>query len=446
MNVIVCGAGDVGRHLAEVLTAQGHGVTLIDVGSEPLRKFEELVDVRSIKGSSAHAAVLREAGVEKCDLLVAATDQDEINLLSGVIAKRMGARRVIARIHHRAYIDRSTLDYAKSLDLDHLICPEHLTAQVIARTLSNPGAKAIERFAGDKIEMQQYLVREDSPTVGVPLSRLELPPGVRLAMIKRGQEAFVPHANSALQVGDEATVIGETRHFDTVRKILHHRERGISNVVIMGGTSTAVWLSRALNSAHVAVRLFETDPDRARELSEKLEHVTVLQADPTDPAVYQEEHIENCDAFVAVSGSDEHNILGALQAREMGVKLTVVVIAQPTYLPLLEHVGIDHPFSPRIVAAKEVLRLIDESPVKRLATICEGVADVYEIEAVMNGSAVGKPLKDIKLPRGAFVAAVQRQEEVRVLGADDAVQRADGLIVIGPTKIERSLRDLFVGK
>ena len=121
MNVIVCGAGDMGRHLAEVLTAQGHGVTLIDVGSEPLRKFEELVDVRSIKGSSAHAAVLREAGVDKCDLLVAATDQDEINLLSGVIAKRMGAGRVITRIHHKAYIDRATLDYAKSLDLDHLI-------------------------------------------------------------------------------------------------------------------------------------------------------------------------------------------------------------------------------------------------------------------------------------------------------------------------------------
>ena len=446
MNVIVCGAGDVGRQLAEVLTGQGHGVTMIDSSAEPLRKFDELIDIRSITGSSAHAAVLRDAGVEKCDLLVAATNRDEVNLLTGAIAKRMGATRVIARIHHRAYIDRSALDYAKYLDLDHLICPEHLTAQVIARTLSNPSAQAIERFAGDKIEMQQYAVPECSPTIGVPLSRLELPPGVRLATIKRREQAFVPHANSALQVGDVATVIGETRHFDTVRKVLHQQKRLTSNVVIMGGTSMAVWLSRALTGNQFAVRLFETDRLRAQELSEKLEHVTVLQADPTDPAVFEEEHLQDCNAFVAVSGNDEHNILGALQARELGAKLTVVVITQPTYLRLLEHVGIDHPYSPRIVAAKEVLRLIDESPVKRLATISEGVADVYEVTRANNGSAVGKPLKDIKLPKGAFVAAVQRLDDVRVPVAADAIQRDDGLIVIGPAKIEGRLRDLFVGK
>ncbi len=446
MKVIICGAGDVGRHLAEVLSGQGHGVTMVDLKAEPLRKFEELIDVRSIKGSSVHAAVLREAGVEKCDLLAAATDQDEINLLTGAIAKRMGATRVIVRIHHKAYIDRSVLDYAKYFDLDHLICPEHLTALVIARTLSNPSAMAIERFAGEKIEMQQYAVPQNSPTVGVPLSRLQLPAGVRLATIKRGDQAFVPDADSALQVGDVATVIGETRHFDKVRKVLHHRKRTTSNVVIMGGTPMAVWLARALRGTQFSVRLFETGRERAEELSEKLQHVTVLQADPTDPAVFQEEHLETCNAFVAVSNNDEHNILAALQAKELGAELTVVVITQPTYLRLLEHLGIDHPYSPRIVAAKEVLRLIDVSPVRRLATISEGVADVYELTQVNTGTAVGKPLKDIKLPKGTFVAAVQRGDEVRVPGAEDAIQRGDCLIVIGPAKIEKRLRDLFVGK
>ena len=208
----------------------------------------------------------------------------------------------------------------------------------------------------------------------------------------------------------------------------------------------AVWLARALHGQAFSVRLFETDRERAQELSEKLEHVTVLQADPTDPVVFQEEHLENCNAFVAVSNNDEHNILGALQARELGAQLTVAVITQPKYLTLLGHVGIDHPFSPRVVAAKEVLRLIDDSPVKRLATIAEGVADVYELTHARNGSAVGKQLKDIKLPKGAFVAAVQRQDDVRVPGADDTIQSGDGLIVIGPRKIERPLRDLFIGK
>ena len=143
---------------------------------------------------------------------------------------------------------------------------------------------------------------------------------------------------------------------------------------------------------------------------------------------------------------DEHNILGSLQAKALGAQFTVVVVQQSTYLPLLTSLGIDRPYSPRIVAAKEVSRLIDDSPVRRLATLAAGVAEVYELEPASKGSGLNKPLKAIKLPQGAFVAAVQRGSEVRVPGAEDVIQSGDVLIVIGPTDIKKQLRDLFVGK
>jgi trk system potassium uptake protein TrkA len=421
-------------------------VTLVDASRDALQKFEETLDIRAVHGSSCHAAVLAEAGVDKADVVVAATDQDEINLLTATIAKRMGALRAVVRIHHRTYIDRASWDYGKYLDIDHLLCPEHLTAMLIARGLSNPGATAIERFAQDRIEMQQYTVGEKSAAIGVKLVDLELPSGVRLATIRRGNMAFMPDRATTLQAGDVATVIGETRHAERVNKLFHRTKRAALRVVLMGGTSTAVWLARALDGPNFSVRLFEIDRARAEELSEKLPHVTVLHADPTDPTVFQEEHIDQSNVFIGISGNDEQNILAALQAKAGGAQQTIVVVQQSTYLTLLTQLGIDFPFSPRIEAAKQVLQIVDDAPVRRLATLAETVADVYELGPVRQGAGVGQPLTKIRLPKGAFVAAVQRQEAVQVPLATDVIETGDQLIVIGPQGIEKKLRELFIGK
>lgn len=446
MRVVICGAGEVGRHIAEVLGNQGHGVTMIDTSSVALKQFEEQIDTRSLRGSACHAAVLRDAGIEKSDLMVAATDKDEINLLAASIAKRLGARRVVARIHHRAYIDTSTLDYGKALNIDYVICPEYLTAQVIARNLRSPGAMAIERFAQDNIELQRYAVAKDSPAVGIKLIDLGLPQGVRIATIESGTRAVMPEPASVLQPDDIVTIIGETKHSEKVRKLFLQPKATVVRVAIMGGTAMAVWLSRALHSRHFSIRLFETERNRAEELANKLEHVTVIQGDPTDPALFREEHLEECDAFVAVSADDEHNIIGAVQAKELGTAMVIVVIAQPTYVQLLERIGVDQPYSPRTVAAREVLKLIDESPVRSLATLADGIAEVYELDPARSGQAVGRPLREVRLPRQGFVAAVQRGTQVFVPGAQDVIQVGDILIVIGPQGVEKKLRDLFVGR
>ncbi|MEZ4751080.1 MAG: Trk system potassium transporter TrkA [Bdellovibrionota bacterium] len=445
-RIIICGAGEVGKHAAEVLAREGHAVSVIDVATARLALVEESVDVRSIRGSSCHPETLKEASVGSADLLIAATNHDEFNLLSAALGKRMGAGRVVARIHHRTYIDSTLMDYGKEFSIDHLICPEQLTSQAITGKLEDPGVMAIERFAQNKIEMHRYTVERDSKAIGTKLSELRLPTEVRLAVVNRDGHYFTPGGETTLLADDVVTLIGETKHFTLVRHLFSPRKTSNNSVAIMGATSMTEWLSEDLKRRDFAIRVFEKNRARAIDFSERFPHLTVLDSDPTDPTEFKEEHLDEATAFIAVSDDDEHNILGALQAKQLGARLTAAVIHMPTYLPLLENLGVDWPLSPRIVAARELLKLVDDASVRRLANLAPDVADVYEIGPVREGEAVDRLLKDISLPKGSFVAAIQRGGEVHVPGANNNIIRNDILVVIGPTGVEPELRRLFIDK
>ncbi len=445
MNVIIAGAGQVGRYAAEVLGGTGHNVTVIDLQPSVLQALEDTADIRTLTGNAAHADVIRNAGGEDCDLFVAATNLDELNLLSAAVAKGVGARKCLARVHHSAYFEQKGLDYAAHLGIEQLICPEYVTAMAIARMLRNPGAMAVEDFARGRVELQRFVVEASAPATGVRLAELKLPRGVRLAVIERGEHAFLPDADSRPTEGDIVHLIGETSVIEQARRLFYTGKTKRKHVVIMGGPAIAVWLCRALKGRHFSVRLFETDPARAEELAQKLDHVTVIQADPTDPAQFEEEHIGSADAFVALTRDDEHNILGAAQAKTWGTAHCIAVVERSTYMHLLQHVGIDHAFSPRQVAAREIQSLIETRPVRCLASLAEGAADVYEVRPSANGPATDKALKNVKMPAHSIIAAIQREDGVMVPGANDTIRVGDTLIAIGPHGTEKEFRRLFAG-
>ena len=313
------------------------------------------------------------------------------------------------------------------------------------KSARNPGAIAVEDFARGRIELQQFMVEAGAAAVGVPLSDMKLPGGIRLAVIERDTFAFIPAGDTKPAVGDVVYLIGETGVIEQGRKQFHPGKAKRKHVVVMGGASMGVWLCRALKGRNFSVRLFETDPGRAQELAHKLDHVTVIQADPADPDVFVEENIAAADAFVALTRDDEHNILGAAQAKSLGIARTIAVVERPTYMHLLRHVGIDQAFSPRQVAAKEIQSLIETRPVRCLASIAEGAADVYEVRPTANGRATNEALKDIKMPAHSMIAAIQRGEKVKVPGANDTIRAGDTLIAIGPHGIDKEFRKLFAG-
>ncbi len=446
MKIVIAGAGQVGRHAAEVLGRAGHQVTVIETSVPVLRALDDAVDLKALEGNCAQAEKLLEAGTADCDLFIAATSDDETNLLSASLAKGVGARKCLARVHHSTYFSQRGLDYKKHLGIDGLLCPQFITAQAIARTLRNPGATAIEDFASGAIQMHKFPVNPDAPAVGKALPALNLPGRTRIVATTRGEETFIPGRETVIQAGDVVTLIGATGTIDHARRFFFSGKPKRIHVVIMGGASIAVWLCRALKKRNFAIRLFETNPERAEELAEKLEHVTVINADPTDPAVALDERIGAADAFVAVTGDDEHNILAAAQAKAAGTGTAITVVQRSIYIHLLPHIGIDHAFSPRSDAVREIQRMLETGPVLELTHIAEGKIKLYEVAATAHGSAIGIPLKNVQFPPRTLVAAIQRAGGATVPAADDVIEEGNTLLVVGQHGIDKELRNIFVGK
>jgi trk system potassium uptake protein TrkA len=443
MNIVICGAGEVGRHAAEVLGADGSNITIIDLNASRLEDVENVMDVRTLLGNGAHADVLTEAGCDEADLVIAATEQDEMNMLCASLAAGLGAQRTIARVHHGTYYEGRGIDYAHHFGIDHMVCPDQATAEAIAHALRNPGALAVELFARGKIEMQQLTVSPDAHAVGTPLIALQLPASVRLAAIERGETAFIPDAQTTIQANDVVTLVGESEVFDKARKLFHTDALRRRRVMVMGGTPLGVWLCRSLRSPNFAVRLYEPDRQRAEQLADKLDWVTVVREDVMEGHELAEEQVGQVSAFVALTDDDESNILCAARAKSMGAHSAIAVLQRPTYLHLLKHVGIDQAFSPRVTAVTQIQSLIWQGPIRRLGAVASGFADLYEITADKDAQVVNRPLKGIQFPMRTLIVAIQRGDDVRVPGADDVIQPDDTVVVIAPPDAAKPLGKLF---
>jgi len=443
MKIVICGAGQVGSYAAEQLAGANHNITLIDNDGERLRAIEDSLDVGTLQGNCAEASVLRDAGCADADMLIAATDRDEVNLLTVSLAKGVGTRRTIARVHHRAYFENHGLDYQAHLGIDHLICPEYSTSIAIAQTLRNPGALAIENFARGRIEIQEFEVSPDAPAIDTPLAKVTMPRGTLLLAVTRNQYVFLPDANTAMKPGDLAILAGNTETFQEARRLFHSEKNSRRNVVIMGGPPLAVWLCRSLRSRSFAIRLFETNRARAEELADKLDWVTIIHADPTDPNVFAEENIAHADVFVALLDDDEHNILGSAWAKSMGVDETVVLVQRPKYLHLYKNVNIDRSFSPRHVAVTEIERAIDDRPIKFMASLAKGVLDLFQVSVGSDCKILNKPLKEVSLAPHWIITAIRRGSDVRVPGRDDDIRAGDMLLVAGQHGMDAKLKDIF---
>jgi len=443
MKIIIAGVGEVGRHCAAVLAADGHEITLIDTRAEAIESAAENLDIRILVGSAAHADTLIEAGAEKADLFVAATDADEINLLAASLAKGLGTPRVIARVHHSVYHDHRGLDYARHFGIDRLVCPEYLTSLAIAGMLRDPAVQAIQHFVRGQITMEQLEISERSEMIGRPLKEISLPLGFRIGTVSHEGRVVVPTGETVLGVGDQITLIGATGVFDKVVLRFSRAQRHRQNVVIMGGSAVSVWLARALAPRLFKVRIFLLDRSRAEELANKLPYATVLEADPTDPDTFAEENIADVDAFVAAGADDENNILGALQVRHLGVRRTMAVLQRSTYHELIEGLGIDRVFSPRLVASQEIQHIAQRQAIHELLQLDENGTSIFEIEVGQKAAAIGKTLRELSLPAGCMFIAIQRADEVHVPGPMDRLEPGDAAVAIAHKDSAKKLKALF---
>ena len=441
MNVVIAGAGQVGRHVAEVLSEGGHNIVVMDVDSRALRQVGEDLDAMTLSGSAADSAALIEAGVESAGLFVAATNLDEINLLSASVAKALGAAAVVARVHKSIYHDQEALDFGEHLGIDRLICPERLTAYAILTVLRNPGALAIESFARGKIEMQQIEVNPPAEALGIPLAELRI--ASRVGTVQRGDDLIIPWAETVLEPGDVITLLADRQTLRKEKGLFQADESSRRHIVVMGATDIGLRLARMLARRAFSVRLIDHDEDRCQVASEELPEVTVINGQAADAQLLAEERIAEADAFVATGPDDEQNILTAVQVKHLGPAQTIVVVQRPRYMQLIQRIGIDRVFSPRFVAAREISTMVIEGPVRSVAALGDGRADIVEIVPSPGCRAIGKTLRELSLPRGCLVAGIQRGESVKLPGPDDRIEQGDVLVAIAAVGVRKQLAAMF---
>ena len=358
MNVVVLGAGTVGQTVAELLCGRGVNVCVVDENPDVLRRVEEQLDVRTVRGSACDAATLFQAGVLSADLCLAVTSKDEVNLVSASVAREMGAIRSVARVFNPILRDNSTFDYQRHFSVDRLISLEHLTALELAKHIRSSAVLTVENFVRGGIEVQGIYVGGKAKAIGVPLKDLNLPKGVRVGLISGAERSTIAGANDSVQSGDHVTLIGGHGELLKVAHLFQDRSSRGPSVMIAGGGEVGLNLARMLERNRCQITLLEADPQRCEFVAARLPQTTVLHADVKSKADLEEARVGSADVFVACTGRDEENIVCGVEAKQLGCKRLITIVRSPDYANVLERLGIDVAVSPREAMARQIVGLV----------------------------------------------------------------------------------------
>lgn len=443
MYIVVIGLGEVGRHLVRVLEQDGHDIVAIDNNPESVRYIEEHNDVMTLNGYGAGEAVLEQAGASRADLVVAVTNNDEVNLIAALAARQAGAKRSVARVQRN--------DWAKSqqgvryglLGVDVVINPSVLVAQELVKIARSHGAVEVIDLAQERLELVQVELTERSKYLHKPIASLPLPSDTLIAAIVRKGELFVPGGADNIIPGDSVYLIG--RPSDVIKaEDLFTSRREAKRAFIVGGGVTGEMMARLMvQDGEAEVVIVESSRERAEQLSGALDDVTVLHGDGTDTRLLTEEEVGTFDLFAAVTADDEVNLMAALLAQRFGAQRTAALVHRPDYMPIYRQLGLDVVVSPRSVAADHILRYCRRTELKSLTVLQNGQAEVLELAARKGSRAVGVPLRRLQLPRGTLVGAIVREDGIIVPRGDDVVQEGDSVVVLATAGARATVERLF---
>ena len=436
MRILIAGGGQVAALIGRRLVGEGNEVTLIEQSAERCAELEEMLDARIVRGNAVSVAVLRRAGIASADMMIAVTDSDAMNMLACLVAKvesELKVKVVRMRTHEVEHWRRITEE--AGLEIDFIIHPESDVSERIMRVLNYPGVSDIIDFAEGGARLFGMNVDLSSWVAGKTLHELEHagpPADCMIAMIFRGQKVIIPHGAERLRPGDHIYVMATRENLDDVLGFMGlERRRTVERVFIVGGKQLGILLAEILEAKGVQVKLFEQDLERCERISSILERSVVIHGDGTDQATLLEENVEGVDAFLALTGHDEDNIIASLLARRLGVQKVVALINRLNYLPMVQRLGINTTVSPRLAAVDRILRHVRKGRVLSVTTFGEEVAEAIELIASKETRCVGRRLGDVRFPRDAVVGAIARPDgQVVVPRGDSSVEAGDRVIFL----------------
>ncbi|MDO9472414.1 MAG: Trk system potassium transporter TrkA [Caulobacter sp.] len=453
MKIVILGAGQVGSTLAENLAGEANDITVVDTDPAMLAALQERLDLRTVLGYASHPEVLRRAGCNDADMLIAVTDVDEINLLACKIAHTLFRTPTkIARVRSADYLmDAGVLFAQEALAVDMCISPEQLVTEYIQRLIEYPGALQVVDFADGRVRLVGVRAYYGGPLVSRQLKELpaHLPAGVdaRVAAIYRRGKAILPEGDTIIEAEDEVFFVAAAAHIPKIIAELRRHDKPVKRVMIAGGGNIGLRLAKALEDK-VQVKLIEKDKLRARELATALNHAVVLVGDAANEALLIEENIDDIDVFCAVTNDDEANVLSSMLAKRLGAGKALALINRMAYVDLVEeNSAIDIAISPQQSTVSALLAHVRRGDVVRVHTLRRGAAEA--IEAVAHGDAksskvVGRAISEIKMPTGTTIGAIVRGEEVIIVHHNTVIQAEDHLILfIVDKKKTREVEKLF---
>ncbi|MGI9622325.1 MAG: Trk system potassium transporter TrkA [Acidimicrobiales bacterium] len=446
MHVIVVGAGEVGSYVAELLTRHGNDVAVIETDRQRLRDIGDRLDVLVVQGSGTHPRVLSDAGLSRTDLFVAVTSNDEVNLISALLAKQAGVERTVVRIEAEELRGRDGQELRDAIDADLVIDPDAETAAEILDLLEAPGATEIAHLAGGEVFVIGATLDAEAPLCGRTLSEIaaQYEPDWEflVAARTRAGETVIPRADEEIMADDHLYMISKKRAKRDVIKLLGLKAGTHRRVMLLGGGRTAEIVARSLSARSGAVTLIERDPVRARELAEDLDGVLVLEGDITDAELLAAEEAGSYDAVVALTGQDEANILACLYAKSLGARETIAVLHRLALRELLEDIGIDVALSPRTASANGVLRFV-RGGVARVATFLGADFEVIEVEVAAGSKADGALIRDLDFSKNALIGAFVRDGKAQIGRGRSELRLRDHVVVfVRPQNVD-AVRQIF---
>jgi trk system potassium uptake protein TrkA len=436
MKIIIIGAGQVGATLAENLVGEKNEITVVDSDPETLRQLQDRLDLQVVTGVGSHPDVLKKAGAEDADMLIAVTSSDESNMMACQVAYSLFKTPTkIARVRSEQYIIYQEQLYKhQDIPVDHLIAPEQLVTQSIKRLIDYPGALQVVEFAEGKASLVAVKAYYGGLLVGHALSALkEHLPNVetRVAAIYRRGKPIRPLGTTVIEADDEIFFIAATKNIKTIMSELQKLESSYKRIMIAGGGLIGAGLAKQLEHNH-NVKLIEFNPERAKFLSAHLDKTIVFQGDASDQELLMEENVDQVDAFIALTNDDEANIMAAMLAKRLGAKKTMVLIQRSAYVDLVQGGEIDIAISPQQATISALLTHIRRGDIVNVYSLRRGAAEA--IEAIAHGDrstskVVGRTIREIKLPPGTTIGAVVRDEEVIIAHGNTKIEANDHVIL-----------------
>ncbi len=450
MKIIIVGCGKVGEALISSLVKENHEVVAIDKDEAKISEINNIYDVMGVHGIGTDCEVLAEAGVDKADMFVSVTGSDEMNMLSCYIAKTLGAQNTIARIRDRAYNENNLGFLQQQLGLSMSINPERFSAYDIYNVLKLPSAVHIETFSTRNFEIIELVLKEDSPLSGCRIMDLRKQQTAKflICAVQRGEDVFIPDGNFELKGGDKIALTAAPTEILKLLRSMKITRKQAKNVMILGGSRTAYYLSKILLASGSSVTIIDKNPVRCQELEEALPGANVILGDGAQQELLREEGLGNMDAFVSLTGIDEENILISYYAATNNVPKVITKVNRHEFVPLAAKLGLDTIVSPRRTISDVIVRYARAmqnsvgSNVEKLYKIMDGNAEALKFNVHPEFKYIDIPLKDITFKKSILIAGILRNRKAIVPTGNDVIMAGDKVIVISKDHILYDLADI----